>query len=272
VIGRYALTTDDHCRQTPPTVVASAEDPEYPAVNLIRENPANPAKLTDTDGNWVLTFPAAVSVAWAALLYHNIDEGVPVTLEWNSSDSWGSPAGSMAFDIPAIREDGLTQSPWIELSTPQNYQYWRLVVGAGSPNNSQNVSVGRLMLLGALRDLGDPLDKEQDVRWGVVEEETQIIIVDKTEGGVDLIADVFAPRRLFVGELALEAETTTALLTLFRSAHRRVYPWALIPDAAVNEVLIVRFMESGWSRTRETVNHNIFPFRVQEMARGLPWP
>jgi hypothetical protein len=33
----------------------------------------------------------------------------------------------------------------------------------------------------------------------------------------------------------------------------------------------VRFEENR-NRIRETINHNVFPFRVKEVARGLPWP
>jgi hypothetical protein len=52
----------------------------------------------------------------------------------------------------------------------------------------------------------------------------------------------------------------------------RVRPWVLIPDVDVNEAWIVRFEDNRWSRTRETLNHNIFPFRVKELSRGIPWP
>jgi hypothetical protein len=279
MIGRYALPTDDLVWMEEPTITASAEDSDYPLTNWAGvPRPSKPSKLTTTTGWWEFDFGSAVSVAWFAALLHNFDEGVSVVLAWNSSSSWGSPAGSHSFTVPEWREDGapgdfgVSVSPWDEIPGAPSYRYWRLEVGLTGPANSEALSLGRPAFLGALRDLGDPLDIEQDVRWGVVEEETQIIIDDQTEGGTDCIAEVFPPRRSFNGELALQDETAAALLALYRSAHRRVYPWYLIPDANVNEALPVRFIESRWGRTRETINHNIFAFRVQELARGIPWP
>jgi len=34
----------------------------------------------------------------------------------------------------------------------------------------------------------------------------------------------------------------------------------------------VRFDEPRWNRVREIIDVNNFPFRVQELSRGLPWP
>lgn len=270
MIGRYALPLDDQCYRIGPTVTASAEDPAYLAANLVDPNPAKPAKLTANSGNWVLDFGTPVTIVGAALFYHNLDNGLAVTLEANSANSWGSPAFSIEITIPGKTEDNYPVSPWIEFvdDGAQTYQYWRLVCGNGSPDNENPISVGRLMLLSAIRDLTN------DVRWGVVEEEDHKIIENPTELGVLTIYELGGKQRRFSGELALQDTTgvAQAFVALIRSARGRALNWLLIPDAAVNDAWVVRVEESRWSRTRETIDHNIFPFRVQEEARGLDWP
>jgi len=264
--GRYALPTDDLAGTA--TVSASAEDGEYPASNLVAPTntghlnlPSRPAKLTTTSGYWDLIFPDPIAVVGAALIYHNFDEGLDVTLEAGA----GSPLSfSQDLIIPAPMENGWTISPWVLFpGGVETHDIWRLSVNAA---NSQPAQVGRLLLLGALRDL------ENDVRWGVVEEEEQGQIEHATEAGVETLYELFGPRRAFSGELALQHAEASALITLYRTARNRILPWLLIPDEDVNDAWFVRFQEPRWSRTREMIQHNIFPFRVQELSRGLPWP
>lgn len=269
MFGRYALPSDDLGADA--TVTASAEDTEYPAENLVAPTntghlnlPSRPAKLTTTSGSWVLDCGSAISPTAIALIYHNLIAGLAVAIQGNASDSWGAPSFSQAITIPAWREDDWPVSPFALLagSPPPSYRYWRLVI---TGTNDNPVQVGRLMLVN-LRQMAN------DVRWGVVEEEEQGLIEHATEAGVETIYELFGPRRSFAGEFALTDTTSAELLTLFRSARSRILPWLLIPDDDVNDAWLVRFQENRWSRTRETINHNIFPFRVQELSRGLRFP
>ncbi len=272
VITRFAYPVDDECQHQAPavTVQTGTEDPAYPAANLVDANPAKPAKLTTTSGAWVLDFGSAVTIRAAALIYHQLDHGLDVTLEANASSSWGAPSFSASFTIPGKPEDNWTISPWIEFDAAQTYRYWRLVVGDGSPANLAAVGVGRLMLLSHLRDAWAA--EPNDVRWGVEEDEDHGLIELPTELGVETIYALGGKRRRFSGELALGDTTAAEFIALVRSAGGRVEPWLLIPDEAVNDAWLVRFEESRWARTYEIINHNIFPFRVQELSRGLPWP
>lgn len=266
MIHRYAAPIDDLCQTDALTVVGSAEDAAYPAENLTDENPAKPAKLTTTSGNFVIDFAGTVTAKGAALLYHNIDAGVTVTLQANSSDSWGSPPFSETFTIPALLEDGWTVSPWIEFDAV-TYRFWRLLF---SGTNTYPISVGRLCIVTEFREAWAAA--ANDVRWGVQEDEDHGLIELPTELGVETIYPLGGKRRRFSGELALQDATTAEFIGLVRRAGGRELSWLLIPDAAVNDTWVVRFDESRWSRTRETINHNIFPFHVRELSRGLPWP
>jgi hypothetical protein len=263
MFGRYSLPGDDIGGTYPTVVTASAEDPDYLAVNIISQSPSRPAKLTTTSGWFVLDFGVAVNIDAAAIIYHNLDAGLAVTVQANSADAWGAPPVSQAFPIPAHHEDGWPVSPWAYITGSPSYRYWRLnITGV----NSQLITVGRFMLVGALRDLTN------DVRWGVEEIEEHTIVEQRTELGVETIYPLGGKRRRFSGEFALLNTTAATLQSLHRSAQGRTLPWLLIPDIAVNDAWLVRFEESVWSRTREMPNHNIFPFRVLELSRGLPFP
>jgi hypothetical protein len=264
--GLYALPSDD-VAGTATTVTGTAEDVEYPAENLVAPTntghlnlPSRPAKLTTTSGYWELEFDSPVAIVGVALIYHNFDAGLDVTIEAGS----GSPLSfSQAITIPAKWENDWTVSPYVLFAGTETHAVWRLSVNEA---NSLPVQVGRLLLLTAIRDLGN------DVRWGVVEEEEQGQIEHATEAGVETLYELFGPRRSFTGELALMNSTASSLITLYRSARNRITPWLLIPDADINDAWFVRFQEPRWSRTREMIEHNIFPFRVTELSRGLPWP
>lgn len=262
MFARYALPSDDLAGLAS-SVTASAEDAEYPATNLIAPSytghlnlPSRPAKLTTPSGSWTLTFDSPITVVAAALIYHNFDAGLDVTL-----DAGGF---SQAIPIPAKPGDGddWTLSPWITFD-PETQDAWTLTV-AGT--NSQPAQVGRLLLLGALRQI------ESDVRWGVEEQEERTIITHATEFGVETIADMYNLRRRLTGEFGYRNAEASELLTLWRTARIRVLPWLLIPDEAVNDAWFVRFEDVATSRVRETINFNRIPFRVRELSRGLPWP
>lgn len=253
MFGRYALPSDDLA--TAATVTASAADPGYVAANLVRNPPSRPAKLTTNTGYWDLVFAAPVEIGAMAMLYHNIDSGLDVTLEPDG----GTPIN---IDVPSWHPDGTPISPFQEFDA-QTSDTWRLSINAA---NTLTIDVGRLMLFAALRDLGN------DVRWGVEEDEEYGLIEQATELGVELIAPIGGKRRRFSGEFALDNTHAATLTALFQSAQSRYLPWLLIPDVAVNDAWIVRLEENKFTRVRETYDHNIFPFRVRELSRGTPWP
>lgn len=257
MFGRYALPTDDVAPDA--TVTASAEETGYEAEYLVSANPSRPAKLSTTTGYWDLTFSSPVTIVAAALLYHNLDAGLAdVELQELS----GSPATIATFTIPTHHEDGWPVSPWVEFD-PVTTSALRLDFNAA---NSLAITVGRLLLLTSIRDLGT------DVRWGVEEQEEHGIIEQSTALGVETIYDLGGKRRRFVGDFGLIDTEATELISLYRSARSRILPWLLIPDVDVNDAWLVRFEDTGWSRTRQDPNFNTFPFRVRELSRGLPWP
>jgi hypothetical protein len=263
MFGRYALPSDDYAGLSS-SVSASAEDPEYPAGNLVAlantghlNLPSRPAKLVSSSGSWTVSFDAPVTVEAAALIYHDLDAGLDVTIN-------GEP-----IIIPPHIEGGIanvtpeTVNAWVEFDTPLTASSFTLSINEA---NSLDVVVGRLLLIGTLRQL------ETDVRWGEEEMEDFGLIEHPTELGVETMYDLPGRRRAFAGELKVRDSEAPSLISLARSARGRILPWLLIPDEDINDAWLVRFEESRWSRTRETINFNSFPFRVRELSRGLPWP
>jgi hypothetical protein len=268
MFGKYALPSDDAAGGAV-SVVASDEDSEYPAEQIIaptntghRNLPSRPAKLSATSGYWELTFASDITVVAVAVIYHNFDEGLDVTIEAGA----GSPLSfSQAITIPAKLNDSddWTLSPWVELDSPQTFDTWRLSVNEA---NSQNPQVGRLLLLTSLRQI------ETDVRYGVEEQESRWILEHRTEADVELLTDMFNVRRRFSGDFGYRPDETAALRALYRDARNRVLPWLLIPDEDVNDAWFVRFEDPFYSQVRETIGFNTHPYRVRELSRGLIWP
>jgi hypothetical protein len=263
MFGLYALPPDD-LAGTATSVTASDEDPEYVATNLIAPTntghlnlPSRPAKLTTTQGYWDLVFPGPITVQAVVLVYHDLAPDIDVTLE----PSGGTP---IPITIPSRWENGWSPSAFEQFEA-QTASTWRLAI---NEDNDLLPQIGRILLYGS----GGFRQLARDVRWGVEEIEEQGQIEHATYGAVETLYELWGPRRAFVGEFALDNTQSTSLITLYRSARNRILPWLLIPDEDVNDAWFVRFTEPRWSRTRETIDHNIFPFRVQELSRGLPWP
>lgn len=265
----YALPSDD-LAPSATLVTASAEDPGYPADLVIDPNPAHPAKLTTTSGDWVLQFPLAIAPVAAVLVYPQLDAGLAVSLQGNNADSWGAPAFSQAFSIPGPHEDGASISPILELTGTPSFAYWRLHV---TGTNSVPVAVGRLMLLSNLRTFEDGTS----VQWGVEEDEDYGIVEMATELGVETIYDLGNKRRSLQGQMLLRQAGATQFLELRRATRGRVEPWLLIPFEGINDAYLVR-----WSERVQTRQINwpdlvsgyaqVLPMRVTEVSRGLPWP
>lgn len=257
----------DDLAQGASAVTATTEDADYPAENLIDTNIAKPAKLTGTSGNWVVDLGSARTVAAASIVNHTIDAGLEVRLQGNSADSWGAPAFNEAFAIPTHHEDGHAPNPILLVGA--TYRYWRLIVVG---TNSQNVAVGRLLLLGAWREFGT------SVQFSAMEDEEHLEHVDETELGVELVYDHQMKRRSLSGEMPANALEVEEIASLRRDAHSRVYGWALQPFEGVNDLWFVRFSDDRRSQTIIAPDadhggyHRRVRFQVREVSPGVPFP
>lgn len=278
MLSYYGRPGDDVCQSLPPTVTSGTADPDYPAANLISEDPASPAKLTGPSGNWVLEFPSPVAPVAAILVYQYLDEALPdVSMQGEDSNSWGSPAVDVDFTIPAKRLDGPPYQRWtvspIVMLPGEAHNWWRLNIGSA---NSQNVHIGRLILLTDLRQVtlfADPDVPEDDEFAGIVQ---------PTALKVETVINIEGPRRgLSAALIGTDLAAGTAPVQeaadfrkLIQETAGKLHSFPLIPfvDFAPNDAWLVKFESTKAERIHRVGGHQRWSFTVREVSRGLPFP
>lgn len=259
----YGRPSDLIAGQAIPSVQSGTEDPDYPAANLADQNPAKPAKLTTPTGAWLLDFGTAKSVDLVALIHHNLDQGLDVRIQANSSNSWATPPLDQAITIPADHEDGYPVNPFVDLTgiSPRSYQYWRLaVVGT----NSAAVAVGELVIVGTKRTL------EVNLSWGATDEEEHPVIEHRTEYGVVTTYDLSVKWRRLVGEVDTTDAGAASLQALMRDARGRARAFLIVPDPDQNDAWLVRLAAPKWTRRLQFLGRHIIGVEFEEISRGLP--
>jgi hypothetical protein len=120
----------------------------------------------------------------------------------------------------------------------------------------------------------DGWTKSPWVEFSPISASTVRLAVNGTNSLVETVYDMGGKERAINGEVALTNDVAGDFISIFQRAKNRIQPWLLIPDADADDpdAWLVRAEDPFWSRTRETINHNIFPFRVREVSRGLPFP
>ncbi len=277
----YARHTDDYAKDAI-AVTASAEVSAYGAVQLVGENAARPAKLVGTTGNFVGQMASPIAPAYAMLGYHYLDAGLGgVKIQFNDSDSWGSPAYEATFTIPAKRLDGPSYQRWtsnvivaLEDLDEGGYAWWRLVFENA---NSQPIVIGRLLLLSQLRQV-DLLH----VDGAAFDEGDETFeISHQTDLGVDSgVTPLGGPRRSFAGSFVgsdLSAGTAPVQSAAdFRALHEtsegRAHPFVWIQGPAIADPWLVKFESAQRQRSHRQGGYQVWPFAVREISRGLPWP
>lgn len=261
-------------------VTASAEDPEYPATNLLEEHGANPAKLTTLDGDFVFEFSGAVSPQGVAPIYHYLDPGLDVRIQGNSSDSWGSPPYERSITIPAKRKDGpsyqrWTNNPFRLLDSDPSYAFWRLWIAAP---NSQPVAIGRLWLAEGLHRV--TLFHEGDMGESDRPDDDLGQIVHPTQLGVETVYTIGGPRRgLSFALIGTDLDAGTAPVQeasdfrdLIESSDGRAHPWLLVPFETGDDARLVKPDSPAGQRSHRVGGYQVWPYSVREVSRGLPWP
>lgn len=115
---------DNHIENA--TITPSTENPEYDFDTALNDTRLSRVGRTtsDTNQNIVFSFTGTVDVTYIALLTNNLTSGATVTIEANSSDSWGAPPVQETLTY----YDGY----WVTSFTQETYQYWRLTIDDSS--------------------------------------------------------------------------------------------------------------------------------------------
>jgi len=247
------------------SIVATTEDSAYPAENIANLNPAKPAKLTGTTGNWVFDFTSAQRVDLVAIIHHNLTAGLEVRIQGNATDSWSSPTFNQQITIPAYKEDGYPTNPWLDLRALSGYsasgfRFWRLVVVG---TNGAAVAIGEFVMGSLFRSLDPNID------WGVKVREDRRVVEHTTDYGVSNIYELGVTVRGFQGSLDSPDTQADALDAWWRDTRGRVRPFLLVPDGTVNDAWFVRWASTQKEITRQFIDRNTIPVEFAEVGRGL---
>lgn len=108
---------------TDATITASSENPLYPFDDAFADDRLSRVGRTVSATSQTLVFDFASGnpeVDAVAILGHNISASGSITVEANTSNSWGSPAFTDTLDL---------YDEWIALfANTQEYRYWRLSI------------------------------------------------------------------------------------------------------------------------------------------------
>jgi hypothetical protein len=242
------------------SIVAGSEDADYPkeqVADLDRNYLSlKVAKFTGTSGTFRRTFGGNQSPRAAVFINTT---ATAITLS--------NGAGlSEAITIPSTPEDSLRLDPWIDLAGKANLastQWNAALTGAAG------VGLGEFVLAAQLRELlalwqPQPIEAESHPGFHY-----------ETDGEVDL--DYGKALRVRRGYLtARDEDGRAALLALHRAQQGRLYPFLLIPNAHVNDAMLVKFDSDelqlatvGGSPT--TANQFVVDvaFRVKEVQKGI---
>lgn len=259
----YCLPTDIVTANA--SIVGTTADGTYPATNLGDLDPAVPAKLTGTSGNWVFDFGSAQRVDVVAIIHHNLTAGLNVQIQGNATNAWGAPTLAASITIPAFGEDGQPANPFLDLTGVSGYstsgfRFWRLLIGAAS---GANVAIGEFLLVSNKRTL------TKNIRWGAEETEEHPVIEHETAHGVTRVYDLGVRRRRLRAELFISDANLALFRTLHRSAKGRVRPFLVVPNPSVNDAWFVRFDAASVNRQYVVTDRSTFTFGLEELSRGL---
>lgn len=281
----YQHYADEVARNATVTIetgsAVSPADDDYGPESLIDDNPAKVAKIDDTTGAWLFEYPAKQVIQVAALIHSNFDstEGSPrspntsVRLEGNNTDSWGSPAFSAEFTIPAWFSTGARRwpvNPYLVLPDLPGYDddgffFWRLVV----EDNSENLQLGMVWFGETIRRF-DP-----DLRWtgtsGPAVGLDKPQIENRTSFGVSTIysrgTTIFSEE----ADLLKTDVMAAALEQHWYDVEGRARPWLLIPSGPISDdrAYLVRYTTTDRQMQWNFIDTHAMRIGVQEVGRGL---
>lgn len=126
-------------------LTATSQVGNLPAVNVQDVHPTKVWRAaTVTTERLTIDAGAADAADAFAIVGHNLQAAATVTLEANTTDSWGSPPFSTTL-VPSV---GL---PTLKTFTSQSFRWWRLTL-TDATNPDGYVELGRLMI-GTMADL-----------------------------------------------------------------------------------------------------------------------
>lgn len=246
---RYARPADDaieFAEDLGLSLGMTNEDPDYPVLNLLDDDPATVAWATANGTTITLNFTTAVTPKAIALINTN-----------------AAVATINGIDIPIPPPQFFTSAdrlnPWRFLTLPSGTLYTlTLAAEPGEPR----VWIGRICLLRELWPL--------NVRYGFsigVTRPGRVFLT--TRLGSKIVHDADIRLRTASGVVNLK-EDEMMLRGLEASARGQLTPWVFIPDDRENDAWYVRFRTDEFLTTYPDYDVAEIPLAVEELSNGPP--
>jgi hypothetical protein len=126
------------------TITASTEDSFYPADNIKDDRTTKKWRSTTTSDNVVFDLGSAIEIDTIIIRGDALDGREftgSLTLQANSSDSWGAPPVSETITFSDEHNVG-----YIVLAAAETYQFWRIVGTGSSYVGLSNVCIGKAFI------------------------------------------------------------------------------------------------------------------------------
>lgn len=201
-------------------ITSSTEDSDFPLENLFDRDLGKPFKFTLTTGGWIeFDFGSAVDLDSVAILNHNFDSTVTVTITAGNTPNPGSTVGT-----PSYRARGI----WSDVGT-QNVRYVRITI---VDSNSVQTGIGQIVIQ-------ERLELPRAHRYGKTPGRERADIFHET---IRLKSYVYALGYRNVRDYVWRVlETELANFDTWDDAvEGRLYPAVFIVDTSGTEVLYVR--------------------------------
>jgi len=257
----YQRYSDNAARRVLPIVNTGVEDTQYPASNLIDDQPSIPAKLLTTVGSWVWQFLIPQTVEFVSFFHHNLHPSVDVRIQGNNMNVWTAPSLDVPFVIPPPHSNGFRPAPWLDLSNMgPSYLFWRLVIASDNPDL---IAISEVWLGENLRVL------EPGIRWEHKEEDWIPTITHRTIYGVRMSYGLNVEVRKLQGETPATEASLADIREWWWDARGMERPIVIVKDDSINEALLVTFAKDTLSADREFTDFTPLSLEFEEISRGL---
>jgi hypothetical protein len=120
------------------SLTALTENPSFPAINMQEQRLSKVYRSTAiTSQTVIIDLGSAQGITTAAILGHNLSTSATITLDANTTNSWGSPATSktLIWNADAI----------LLFFNSVSYRWWKFTIN-DTANSNGYLSIGRLWL------------------------------------------------------------------------------------------------------------------------------
>jgi len=245
----YCLPSDILSYAATWSLTSGTANSAFPLANLNSVRADRVSKLNETSGTYRGTI-SSHAVQAVAFINCNLP-GLTIPITNNNA------MASTNLIIPAASPDNLSINGFVDLrAVTTAATQWNAAV----PVNSANVAVGKILLIGTLR--------EMVIRWRPRMPERKPNLIQRTDRDVALGFKLGVRYRQLAIALMRESQRA-AYTTLRRGSSGPQEPFLFILDTAVNDPMYVWFPQDEWTHQRESSSVTTWDDLLEEVNPGL---